>query len=195
MKNHERVLFRNYFQTNPEHAKYYILYLLKLDQVIEAAEFYKDYSVNIANSDSIYRFLLWKISQLSEIIRSRIQENYPQLYQEAKEYSSSNGSQPMLEEFGGKSVIRSTTRGAPNSPRQLLESAVDRLYLSSEKKGRVDFSVQQVQTEIAHKEGNKERLGLVSVEDTKKNSKKQGEAGQMEEEVQQQLRTTSIDFD
>ena len=174
---------------------------MKLDQVIEAVEFYKDYSENIPSTDSIYRFLLWRISQLSEIIRSRIQENYPQLYQEAREYSSSNnGSQPektMLEEFGGKSVIRSTmtTRGGDktSSPQQLLESAVDRLYLSSEKKGRVDFSVQQVQTEISHKEGNKERLGLVSVEDRRKVIKKQAEEGQgmEEEEGGNQLRTTS----
>ena len=198
LKNHERVLLRNYFETNPEHAKYYILYLLKLDQVIEAVEFYKDYSENIPSTDSIYRFLLWRISQLSEIIRSRIQENYPQLYQEAREYSSSNASQPektMLEEFGGKSVIRSTmTRGGNNtnsSPQQLLESAVDRLYLSSEKKGRVDFSVQQVQAEISHKEGNKERLGLVSVEDRRKNVKKQAEEGGEMEEEGAQLRTTS----
>lgn len=175
MKNHEKVLFRNYFEINPEYSKYYILYLLKLDQVIEAADFYTQYASQIEKDESVVRFLVWKIGELPELIRSKVEENYPQLYTRYKEIHNnlnSEQSQAMLEEFGGVSRRKSLKlqQQAEWSSERLLDTTTDRLYDSSGKKGKVSFSVQGIREFLEKKGENEERLGLVFSKPERRNN-------------------------
>ena len=162
-------MFKSYFETNPEYSKYYILYLLKLDQVIEAADFYTQYASQIEKDESVVRFLVWKIEGLPELIRSKVEENYPQLYTRYKDLRNSlnsQQSQAMLEEFGSiqpRKSLRGNLRSQQEewSSERLLDLTTERLYDSSGKKGKVDFSVQGIRELLEKKDQNEERLGLV----------------------------------
>ena len=149
---------RNYFeQRNIEQAKYYILYLLKFNQVIEAIEFYSRNLTKVKIDDGTLRFLVWRISDLPEILREKVKDNHPVLYATYQRHindPSARRDQAMnIEENAAERRVELASK-------DMLKTTADKMYVSTSTRAKPVFSIEEVRQAVANKQSNEERLGL-----------------------------------
>jgi hypothetical protein len=145
MKEHEKFLLRSYFEENSEYYKYYLLYLLKENQVIEAVEFANKNPAVLKTDKTILKFLAAKVNELPDIIRETVKEKNPIL----REAPSTRDS--MVEEKELQAMMKEESR----------RIRAEKLYEYTSNRDLKDFPVDKLKEELKHQGENQERLGLL----------------------------------
>ena len=161
----------DYFRDHSQNAKYYILYLLKLNQTTEAVDYFIQNFENPHIDKNTRRFLVWKVGELPELIRTGIFETHPQLQSISKD---SRNDQEMSEEITTTNVIGTALRnqGTSRNSDRLLKFAANRMSFSSAKKDKSTIAVNEIRGAVIDKEENEKRLGLFFGSQDKREVKK-----------------------
>ncbi len=145
MKEHEKFLLRTFFEEKPEYYRYYLLYLLKENQVIEAVEFANKYPGVLKTDKTILKFILWRVNDLPDLIRETIKEKNPIL----RESSASRDS--IVEERELQQAMKDESKRV----------RADKLYEYTSKRDLRDFPVDKLKEELKNQGEIQERLGLL----------------------------------